>query len=112
MFYFLKNASVGKKTSVTAKAPSKDFDDDSMVISSPVPPVMHAGGEHRELEKTSSANLTSDTIEVVSTMGLNTANEDELRRLEQAATMVQSVSRGYLVMVFHMIQVFFTRKAA
>ena len=101
----MKDASIVKKTSGTAKAPSKDFDNDSMVISSPVPPVLHhAGGEHTELEKTSSDNLTSDTIEVVRTaMGLNTPNEDEAIRLEQAATIAQAAFRGYMVMLFLLI---------
>ncbi|PWA87709.1 hypothetical protein CTI12_AA126200 [Artemisia annua] len=93
-----KDATIVKKTSVTAKAASKDFDNDSMVISSPVPPVLHqAGGERTELEKTPSDNLTSDTIEVVRTaMGLNTPNEDEAIRLEQAATIAQAAFRGYM----------------
>ncbi|KAI3665891.1 hypothetical protein L6452_44526 [Arctium lappa] len=68
-----------------------------MVISSPVPPVMHTGGERTELEKTASANLTSDTIDVVrSSVGMNTANEDELINLEQAAIKAQAAFRGYL----------------
>lgn len=90
------DAIINKKTS-NAKPPSKDFNDDSMVISSPVPPVMHTGGERTELEKTASANLTSDTFEVVrSTVGMNTANEDELINREQAATKAQAAFRGYL----------------
>ncbi|KVI02496.1 protein of unknown function DUF4005, partial [Cynara cardunculus var. scolymus] len=92
-----KDAIVNKKTSINSKPPSKDFDDDSMVISSPVPPIMHISGEHTELEKTASANLTSDTTEVVrSTVGLNTAKEDELIKLEQAATKAQAAFRGYM----------------
>nr|XP_043606243.1 protein IQ-DOMAIN 31-like [Erigeron canadensis] len=92
-----KDATVDKKTRVTAKAPSKHFDDNAMVISSPVPPVMHDSGERTELKKTSSANLTSDIVEIVtSPVGLNTVNEDELRRLEQAAITTQAAFRGYM----------------
>lgn len=93
-----KDAIINKKTPITAaKPPSKDLDDNSMVISSPVPLVMHTSRERTDLENTSSANLTSDTIEAVtSTVGLNTANEDELIKLEQAAIKAQTAFRGYL----------------
>ncbi|KAM0055503.1 putative IQ motif, EF-hand binding protein [Helianthus debilis subsp. tardiflorus] len=92
-----KGATLDKKASINRKTQSKDSDADSMVISSPVPHVMHANGEHTELEKTTSTNLTSDTVEVVrSNLALNTANEDEVIRLEQAATMAQAACRGYL----------------
>lgn len=88
-----KDSTLEKKTSINSKSPSKDFDDDSMVISSPVPPVIH---EHKELEKTSSVNLTNDTTEVArSTTGLNTSNENELINLEQAAIKAQTAFRGY-----------------
>ncbi|KAI3824036.1 hypothetical protein L1987_05483 [Smallanthus sonchifolius] len=92
-----KDATIIKNTSITRKPKSKDFDDDSMVISSPVPHVMYARGEHTGLQKTASTNLTSDTVEVVrSNLGLNAANEDEFIRLEQAVTMAQAAFRGYL----------------
>ncbi|KAJ0692573.1 putative IQ motif, EF-hand binding protein [Helianthus annuus] len=92
-----KGATLDKKASINRKTQSKDSDADSMVISSPVPHVVHASGEHTELEKTTSTNLTSDTVEVVrSNLALNTANEDEFIRLEQAATVAQAACRGYL----------------
>lgn len=99
--YFLKDATLEKKTSITSKATSKDLDDDSMVISSPVPLVMRVSEEHTELEKTSSVNLTNSTSEVArSTTVLNTENEDESIRLEQAAIKAQAAFRGYLVIFF------------
>ncbi|KAL7609322.1 hypothetical protein Lser_V15G13060 [Lactuca serriola] len=92
-----KDATLEKKTSITSKATSKDLDDDSMVISSPVPLVMRVSEEHTELEKTSSVNLTNSTSEVArSTTVLNTENEDESIRLEQAAIKAQAAFRGYL----------------
>ncbi|CAI9277000.1 unnamed protein product [Lactuca saligna] len=92
-----KDAILEKKTSITSKATSKDLDDDSMVISSPVPLVMHVSEEHTEVEKTSSVNLMNSTSEVArSTTVLNTENGDESIRLEQAAIKAQAAFRGYL----------------
>lgn len=97
----LKDTTLGNKTSITAKATSNDFVNDSMVISSSVPLVTHPSEEHTELEKTSSVNLTNSTSEVArSTTVLNTENEDESIRLEQAAIKAQAAFRGYLVIFF------------
>lgn len=97
----LKDTTLGNKTSITAKATSNDFVNDSMVISSSVPLVTHPSEEHTELEKTSSVNLMNGTSEVArSTIGLNTENEDESIILEQAASKAQAAVRGYLVIFF------------
>ncbi|KAL8248729.1 hypothetical protein R6Q59_005597 [Mikania micrantha] len=90
-----KDTTILKKNSINGKPPLKDFDDDSMVISSPVP--IHAGGEHTELEKAACINLTRDTIDVVrSNLGPRAINENEFIKLEQVATMVQAAIRGYM----------------
>ncbi|CAH1413087.1 unnamed protein product [Lactuca virosa] len=90
-----QDTTLGNKTSITAKATSNDFVNNSM-ISSSVPLVTHASEEHTELAKTSSVNLTNSTSEVArSTTGLNTENEDEFIRLEQAAIKAQAAVRGY-----------------
>lgn len=105
--YFLKDATSEIKTSVTSKAPSKDFGADSMVISSPVRPVIASSEEHIELEKTSSANLMPDTAEDLrSPVEFNAANGEELIRLEQAATKAQAAFRGYLVILLSLINLF------
>ncbi|KAK1410157.1 hypothetical protein QVD17_36692 [Tagetes erecta] len=85
------------KTSVTGKAASKDYDSDSMVISSPVRPVIVSSGERTELEKSSSASLMPDTAEDLrNPIESNAVNGEELIKLEQAARKVQAVFRGYL----------------
>ncbi|KAL8193495.1 hypothetical protein R6Q57_026630 [Mikania cordata] len=85
------------KTSITGKATSKNYDADSMVISSPVRPVIVSSGEHTELEKSSSASLMPDTAENLrNPMELNTVTGEELIRLQQAARKVQAAFRGYL----------------
>ncbi|KAL9994822.1 putative IQ motif, EF-hand binding protein [Helianthus debilis subsp. tardiflorus] len=65
-----------------------------MAISSPVRHVINASGEHTQLEKSSSANLMHDNPR--NTIGFTAANDDELIRLEQAATKAQAAFRGYL----------------
>lgn len=72
-----------------------------MVISSPVPPVMHVGGERTDLVNTSSVKLTSDSVEVITCH--DTLNKDRLIRLERAATVTQAAFRGYMVAFFHLI---------
>ncbi|KAI7742415.1 hypothetical protein M8C21_022896 [Ambrosia artemisiifolia] len=85
-----KDSTLDKKTSITIGA-------DSMVISSPVRHVINVSREHTQLEKSSSANLMHDTAENLSnTIGFTAANDDELVRLEQAATKTQAAFRGYL----------------
>lgn len=94
----MKDATLDKKTPITTNSQAKDFGADSVVISSPVCPVIDVSGEHTQLEKSSSANLTDDTAENVrSTMWLNNADDDEFIRLEKAATKAQAAFRGYLV---------------
>ncbi|KAL8229161.1 hypothetical protein R6Q57_014061 [Mikania cordata] len=90
-----KDTTIVKKTSMNGKPPLKDFDDDSMVISSPVP--IHVGGEHTELEKAACINLTSDAVDVLrSNLGPRAINENEFIKLEQVAIMVQAAIRGYM----------------
>ncbi|CAH1412059.1 unnamed protein product [Lactuca virosa] len=48
--------------SITGKTPSNNFGVGSMIISSPVRPVIDSS-DHTELEKTSSANLITDSPE-------------------------------------------------
>ncbi|KAI3793989.1 hypothetical protein L1987_36613 [Smallanthus sonchifolius] len=92
-----KNVTSEIKTSITGTATSKDYDADSMVISSPVRPVIVSSGERTELEKSSSASLMPDTTEDLrNPIELNTVNGEELIRLEQAARKVQAAFRGYL----------------
>ncbi|KAI3808675.1 hypothetical protein L1987_24633 [Smallanthus sonchifolius] len=92
-----KDATSEVKTSITGKATSKDFGADSMVISSPVRPVIASSGERTELENSSSASLMPDTTEnSIIHMELNALNDEELIRLEQAATKAQAAFRGYL----------------
>ncbi|KAI3520835.1 hypothetical protein L1887_10287 [Cichorium endivia] len=91
-----KDATSEIKVSITGKAPSNNFGADSMIISSPVRPVIDSS-EHTELEKSSSANLTTDTPEnLTSPMDLTAITGDELIKLEQAATKAQAAFRGYL----------------
>ncbi|KVI09147.1 hypothetical protein Ccrd_012498, partial [Cynara cardunculus var. scolymus] len=93
----VKDATSEIKTSITGKAPPNDIGADSMVISSPVRPVLNSSGEQTELEKSSSANLVPDTAEHVrSPIELNAADGEELIKLEQAATKAQAAFRGYL----------------
>ncbi|KAK1440813.1 hypothetical protein QVD17_06645 [Tagetes erecta] len=92
-----KDATSEIKTSVTGKAASKDFGADSMVISSPVRPVIAPSGEQTELEKSSSASLIPDSAEdSIIRMESNASNGVELAELEQAATKAQAAFRGYL----------------
>ncbi|KAI3799148.1 hypothetical protein L1987_34438 [Smallanthus sonchifolius] len=92
-----KNVTSEIKTSITGKATSKDYDADSMVISSPVRPVIISSGERTELEKSSSASLMPDTTEDLRNPNeFNAVNGEELVRLEQAARKVQASFRGYL----------------
>ncbi|KAI7752636.1 hypothetical protein M8C21_006413 [Ambrosia artemisiifolia] len=49
------------KTSITVKVALKDYDADSIFISSPVHPFIVSSGEHVELEKRSNASLLPDT---------------------------------------------------
>ncbi|XP_052624240.1 uncharacterized protein LOC111920750 isoform X3 [Lactuca sativa] len=81
---FLKDASLDKKTSITLNTQSNDLAVDSTVMSTPVCHISNINGEQSHLEKSSSANL------------LNVANDDDLIRLEQAATKAQAAFRGYL----------------
>ncbi|CAH1454228.1 unnamed protein product [Lactuca virosa] len=74
-----------KNTSITLNTQSNYLAVDSTVISTPVCHVSNINGEQSQLEKCSSANL------------LNAANDDDLIRLEQAATKAQAAFRGYLV---------------
>ncbi|KAI3704752.1 hypothetical protein L1987_74979 [Smallanthus sonchifolius] len=92
-----KDATSEVKTSITGKATSKDFGADSMVISSPVRPVIASSGERTESDKSPSASLMPDTAEdSIIHMELNALNDEELIRLEQAATKAQAAFRGYL----------------
>lgn len=92
-----KDATSEIKVSITGKTQSKDFGADSMVISSPVRPVIDSNEEHTELEKSSSANLITETPEnLTSTMDLTAITGEELIKLEQAATKAQAAFRGYL----------------
>ncbi|CAH1450937.1 unnamed protein product [Lactuca virosa] len=84
-----KDASLDKKTSITLNTQSNDLVVDSTVISTPVCHVSNINGEQSQLEKSSSANL------------LNATNDDDLIRLEQAATKAQAAFRGYLVRLMH-----------
>ncbi|XP_052624239.1 uncharacterized protein LOC111920750 isoform X2 [Lactuca sativa] len=86
---FLKDASLDKKTSITLNTQSNDLAVDSTVMSTPVCHISNINGEQSHLEKSSSANL------------LNVANDDDLIRLEQAATKAQAAFRGYLVRLMH-----------
>ncbi|KAI3784813.1 hypothetical protein L1987_43918 [Smallanthus sonchifolius] len=92
-----KDSTLDKKTSITINSHSKDLGADSMVISSPVRHIINVNGEQTQLEKRCSANLMHDTAENLrNTVGFNAANDDELIRLEQAATKAQAAFRGYL----------------
>ncbi|KAI3726086.1 hypothetical protein L1987_65883 [Smallanthus sonchifolius] len=92
-----KDSTLDKKTSITINSHSKDVGADSMVISSPVRHVINVNGEQTQLEKRCSANLMHDTTENLrNTVGFNAANDDELIRLEQAATKAQAAFRGYM----------------
>lgn len=85
------------KTSVTGKTPSNDSGVDSMVISSPVRPVIASSGEHTELVKSSSANLMPDSAEDQETpIEFTAPTGEELIKLEKAATKAQAAFRGYL----------------
>ncbi|XP_052624241.1 uncharacterized protein LOC111920750 isoform X4 [Lactuca sativa] len=84
-----KDASLDKKTSITLNTQSNDLAVDSTVMSTPVCHISNINGEQSHLEKSSSANL------------LNVANDDDLIRLEQAATKAQAAFRGYLVRLMH-----------
>lgn len=111
LLLFLKDTPLDKKTSVTINSHSKDLDANSTVITSPVRHVINLSGENTQLEKSSSANLINDTAENVrNTMGLNAANDDELIRLDQAATKAQAAFRGYLVCFWNLIICFFKIK--
>lgn len=92
-----KVATPDLRTSFNSKAPLKDYGGETMVISSPVRPVIASGEEHTTLEKSSSGNLVPDTADVQrSTVELYAANGEELIKLEQAATKAQAAFRGYL----------------
>lgn len=102
--YILKDVTSEIKTSVTGKAASKDYDADSMIISSPVRPVIVSSGERTELEKSSSAILMPDTAEDLrNPIKSDAVNDEELIKLEQAARKVQAVFRGYLVILLSFI---------
>ncbi|XP_023772944.1 protein IQ-DOMAIN 31 [Lactuca sativa] len=91
-----KDATSEIKVSITGKTPSNNFGGDSMIISSPVRPVIDSS-DHTELEKSSSANLITDTPEnLTSHMDLTAITGEELIKLEQAATKAQAAFRGYL----------------
>ncbi|XP_023758340.1 protein IQ-DOMAIN 31 isoform X1 [Lactuca sativa] len=81
-----KDASLDKKTSITLNTQSNDLAADSTIISTPVCYVSNINGEESELEKNSSSSGNL----------INAANDDELIRLEQAATKAQAAFRGYL----------------
>ncbi|XP_076955692.1 protein IQ-DOMAIN 31-like [Bidens hawaiensis] len=88
---------VTSEIKASGKATAKDYDTDSMVISSPVRPVIISSGERTELEKSSSASLMPDAAEDVrNPVELNAVSGEELIKLEQAARKVQAVFRGYL----------------
>ncbi|XP_076936108.1 protein IQ-DOMAIN 30-like [Bidens hawaiensis] len=88
---------VTSEIKASGKATAKDYDTDSMVISSPVRPVIISSGERTELEKSSSASLMPDAAEDVrNPVELNAVIGEELIKLEQAARKVQAVFRGYL----------------
>ncbi|CAH1420779.1 unnamed protein product [Lactuca virosa] len=81
-----KDATLDKKTSITLNTQSNDLAADSTIISTPVCHVRNINGEESELEKNSSSSGNL----------INAANDDELIRLEQAATKAQAAFRGYL----------------
>nr|XP_043615299.1 protein IQ-DOMAIN 31-like isoform X2 [Erigeron canadensis] len=90
-----KDATLEKNASI--KSQSKDIGADSTVISSPVHHVISFSSGNTQLEKSSSANLMHDTADNIrSNLGLDAASDDELIRLEQAATKAQAAFRGYL----------------
>ncbi|CAH1440923.1 unnamed protein product [Lactuca virosa] len=57
-----KDATSEITVSITGKTPSNNFSANSMIISSPVRPVIDSS-DHTELEKTSSDNLITDSPE-------------------------------------------------
>ncbi|CAH1425335.1 unnamed protein product [Lactuca virosa] len=61
-FNLSKDATSEITVSITGKTPSNNFGVDSMIISSPVHPVIDSN-DHTELEKTSSANVITDSPE-------------------------------------------------
>ncbi|KAI3500787.1 hypothetical protein L1887_36612 [Cichorium endivia] len=79
-----KDATLDKKTSITLNSQPNDLGADSTIIPSPACHVSNINGENTQLEKNSIASL------------INAANDDELIKLEQAATKVQAAFRGYL----------------
>ncbi|CAI9283223.1 unnamed protein product [Lactuca saligna] len=81
-----KDATLDKKTSITLNTQSNDLAADSTIISTPVCHVSNINGEESQLEKNSSSSGNL----------INAANDDELIRLEQAATKTQAAFRGYL----------------
>ncbi|KAL8251269.1 hypothetical protein R6Q59_034962 [Mikania micrantha] len=92
-----KGSTINKKTSIYINSHSKDLVADSMVISSPVRHVINVSKDHAQEERSSSANLMHNTNEILrNTIGFNAANDEELFRLEQAATKAQAAFRGYL----------------
>ncbi|KAL8240724.1 hypothetical protein R6Q59_014079 [Mikania micrantha] len=80
------------------KATSKNIGADPMVISSPVPPVIaSSGGEHTELERSSSASIRPYTAKDLRIpLELNASSGEELISLGNAASKVQAAFRGYL----------------
>lgn len=91
-----KDATSEIKVSITGKTPSDNFGADSMIISSPVRPVIDSN-DHTELENSSSANLITDTPENPTTpIDLTAMTAEDLIKLEQAATKAQAAFRGYL----------------
>ncbi|XP_071709984.1 protein IQ-DOMAIN 29-like [Rutidosis leptorrhynchoides] len=90
-----KTATSKKKTSISIKARSKDLGADPTVISSPVRHVINVSRGHTQLEKCTRVKLMHDTADNVRNMlGLDSANDDEIIRLEQAATKVQAAIKG------------------
>ncbi|XP_059670308.1 protein IQ-DOMAIN 31-like [Cornus florida] len=81
---FSKDATIEKKVSVFAKAPSEYLSADPPVISDLPPQTTDRGGENTQFD-----NGTT-------TMGLNSENNAETARQEKAATKAQAAFRGYL----------------
>ncbi|GFY84927.1 hypothetical protein Acr_03g0017010 [Actinidia rufa] len=101
-----KNATIEKKTSFDAKAPSGALDVNPPVSADLPPQTTYRSDRNTELGRVTSANLSSGEVLFSGTqgadaegtvgVGLTAANNDEIIQLEQAATKAQAAFRGYL----------------
>ena len=73
--YFLNGSTPDLRTSLSIKAPLKDYGAKTMVISSPVRPLIASNEEHTKLKRSSDDIVPDDTPDVHSnTMELYAAN--------------------------------------